>query len=152
MKKLGTPIGAGPGRERENPGVDGLGTPLPVGSEGPGLALRFLPSPLLPPLLVDDVEEDEWLEELCFLGPDFGFGALVEPECEVVVEDEEGEVGLVPVLGGLVRVGVELVAVLVEVLVLELVEVGVQDSLSEATVPWTGRLKEETGVPGGTLT
>ena len=31
MKKLGTPIGAGPGNDSENVGLVGLGTPLPVG-------------------------------------------------------------------------------------------------------------------------
>ena len=31
MKKLGTPIGAGPGSESENVGLAGDGTPLPVG-------------------------------------------------------------------------------------------------------------------------
>src|SRR2546423_13537458 len=31
MKKLGTPIGAGPGSESEKVGLDAWGTPLPVG-------------------------------------------------------------------------------------------------------------------------
>jgi hypothetical protein len=31
MKKLGTPIGAGPGSDSEKVGFDGFGTPLPVG-------------------------------------------------------------------------------------------------------------------------
>jgi hypothetical protein len=31
MKKLGTPIGAGPGNDSENVGLEVLGTPLPEG-------------------------------------------------------------------------------------------------------------------------
>jgi hypothetical protein len=43
MKKFGTPIGAGPGRESEKDGFDAEGTPLPDGSEAFGfLALRRL--------------------------------------------------------------------------------------------------------------
>ena len=38
MKKFGTPIGAGPGSESENVGLEDFGTPLPVG----GLAFGFL--------------------------------------------------------------------------------------------------------------
>lgn len=41
MKKLGTPIGAGPGSESENVGLEGFGTPLPVGRLTLG-CLRFL--------------------------------------------------------------------------------------------------------------
>jgi hypothetical protein len=33
MKKLGTPIGAGPGIDREKDGLEADGTPLPEGSE-----------------------------------------------------------------------------------------------------------------------
>jgi hypothetical protein len=33
MKKFGTPIGAGPGRDREKDGLEAEGTPLPEGSE-----------------------------------------------------------------------------------------------------------------------
>jgi hypothetical protein len=32
MKKFGTPIGAGPGRESEKDGFDAEGTPLPEGN------------------------------------------------------------------------------------------------------------------------
>jgi hypothetical protein len=38
MKKLGTPIGAGPGSESEKVGFEAFGTPLPVGR----LSLGFL--------------------------------------------------------------------------------------------------------------
>ena len=41
MKKLGTPIGAGPGRESEKVGLLGDGTPLPEGRFDAGL-LGFL--------------------------------------------------------------------------------------------------------------
>ena len=34
MKKLGTPIGAGPGSANENVGLDGVGTPLLVTGGG----------------------------------------------------------------------------------------------------------------------
>jgi hypothetical protein len=34
MKKLGTPIAAGPGRDSEKVGFEADGTPLPVGSFG----------------------------------------------------------------------------------------------------------------------
>ena len=34
MKKLGTPIGAAPGREKENVGFDAVGTPLDVVGAG----------------------------------------------------------------------------------------------------------------------
>jgi hypothetical protein len=40
MKKLGTPIGDGPGSESENDGFEAAGTPLPVGSDAAGF---FLP-------------------------------------------------------------------------------------------------------------
>jgi hypothetical protein len=39
MKKLGTPIGAGPGSENEKLGFDGWGTPLPVGPVVAGFLL-----------------------------------------------------------------------------------------------------------------
>ena len=38
MKKFGTPIGAGPGSANEKVGLDGVGTPGPVGPEAFGLA------------------------------------------------------------------------------------------------------------------
>jgi hypothetical protein len=41
MKKLGTPIGAGPGSESEKVGLEAFGTPLPVGRLTVG-CLRFL--------------------------------------------------------------------------------------------------------------
>ena len=43
MKKLGTPIGAGPGSDSEKLGLAAVGTPLPVGSATfLALALAFL--------------------------------------------------------------------------------------------------------------
>jgi hypothetical protein len=44
MKKLGTPIGAGPGSESEKVGLVAAGTPLPVGRSFAGeLGFAFLP-------------------------------------------------------------------------------------------------------------
>jgi hypothetical protein len=39
MKKLGTPIGAGPGSDSENVGFEVLGTPFPVGSFAAGVVV-----------------------------------------------------------------------------------------------------------------
>jgi hypothetical protein len=144
MKKLGTPIGAGPGREREKVGLEGPGTPLPDGSDGP----EFFDFPLAGLLELGVVLLEDgpgWLEDFCFLGGCFGFGVGEDDDCEVVVEEE-----LEPEPGFLVRAGVELVVVLVEVE--ELDEVGAQDSLSDCTTPCTGRFSAEIGVPGGALT
>lgn len=59
MKKLGTPIGAGPGSENENVGLLALGTPLPVSGVTFGVVVAgdvplpfFLPLPFLLPLLL----------------------------------------------------------------------------------------------------
>lgn len=83
---------------------------------------------------------------------------MLDPE--VVVEDElelelELELGF-ELVDEEVVVEEELVLVLVgsgtDGVVVEDEEVGVHDSLSEVMTPWTGRCKDETGVPAGTLT
>jgi hypothetical protein len=43
MKKLGTPIAAGPGSDSENVGFDGPGTPLPLGSFAAAFFWAWLP-------------------------------------------------------------------------------------------------------------
>ena len=97
MKKFGTPIGAGPGRESENVGFEVFGTPLPVGSLAFGdvvvvvffFALRFGFG------LVDGGWP--WVED-CWGDEDVGCGVVLD-EVEVVVLvvlECEGEVEVGP--------------------------------------------------------
>jgi hypothetical protein len=86
MKKFGTPIGAGPGRAKENVGFAAVGTPPADRGGGgalfgwagpeplPGAAFRCAPPlPLeLEPRLFDPPDRDgaePWLEEPWLLGP-----------------------------------------------------------------------------------
>lgn len=137
MKKFGTPIGAGPGSESENVGLDALGTPLPLGSRGLAVACRRVAFGCPDGLgLGDLVWGWPWCEGF-FCGEDgvgcgvarFGVevlclpGALegereVEVELEVVRVDDEPDVvdELVVVV---VVVDDELVVVVVQVIVSE---------------------------------
>jgi hypothetical protein len=142
MKKLGTPIGAGPGSEREKVGLLVPGTPLPEGS-ATLFFLAFLAG------AVGAVLGCEWVDGFCCLaglvgsgvGTVVDFEVEVELEVVVVLELAEEEVELDP--------GLEVTVVLVLV---ELVEVGAQVSVSETRIPVIGRLRLAIGVPGGTLT
>jgi hypothetical protein len=154
MKKFGTPIGAGPGSDSEKDGLAADGTPLPEGSDVwwcLALLCGFAPLPPCVVVLGEGCEEPFWR----FPGR-LGFG--LEPDPEVVVEDEElepdferdGGVELDDVVVDeevVVRVGAATDTVGVED-----EDEGAQDSLSEVITPLTGRLSEETGVPAGTLT
>jgi hypothetical protein len=102
---------------------------------------------------------DGWDEDFCRWPGRLGFGLVEDPEVVVEVElelDLDGELELEDVVveedeeEELLRdgSGMGVVGVVIE----EEDEVGVQDSVSEVMTPWTGRLSEDTGVPGGTLT
>jgi len=103
------------------------------------------------------LEGDECDEDFWRWPGRFGFGLGWDPE--VVVEDEpdpdlDGELELD---GVVVEEEEELLRDgsgrgVVDIVVEEEDEVGVQDSVSEVMTPWTGRLSEDTGVPAGTLT
>ena len=140
MKKLGTPIWAAPGSESEKVGFDAEGTPLPDGMADFFFFLCAWGAADFGPGC-DDLR--------CFLvGRDgWGTGALLDPDPEVVVEVEfELEVDLEgdPLC--------ELVWLVVLVVVELDEDVGAQDSVSDCTTPCTGRLSDDTGVPGGTFT
>lgn len=127
MKKLGTPIGAGPGNDSEKDGFAADGTPLPVGSAAWGRAFLCL-APGVVTVAGDGREEDFWPWPALLgdgvvldrevvvedeLDPGLGLGPGLEPElglvvvlAEVVVEEDEltvgsGTVGVV-VAGGVV--------------------------------------------------
>lgn len=161
MKKLGTPIGAGPGSESEKLGLEADGTPLPVGS-----ATFFLALALRWPAgcVGEGVVVCRWLEGFCFLVGWLGAGlgrvledGEVEVELEVELEDEdededelELELELEPEW---LEVNPEPPGVVLELAVVldELVLSRTQLSVSE-TIPGTcGRLRFWTGVPAGTL-
>lgn len=157
MKKLGTPIGAGPGSESEKLGLEADGTPLPVGSATfLALALRWSAGCVG---VGEVVVVCRWLEGFCFLVGRLGAGlgrvleddeVEVELEVELEDEDEELELGLEPELLELDPEPLGVLLALVVVLA-ELVLSGTQLSVSE-TVPGTcGTLRFWTGVPGGTL-
>jgi hypothetical protein len=86
MKKLGTPIGAGPGSANEKPGLEGVGTPLLVrgggGDAGPLAAFFFflfflgLPDELSDPLPPTVPAGAGWLEGRCDLPGELGLGAV----------------------------------------------------------------------------
>jgi hypothetical protein len=128
MKKLGTPIAAGPGSDSEKVGFDVVGTPLPVGSAGEGgweerlgLALACLclgrPLPVAPVLVV------VWLlEDFCWRRPGLLWRGVVELLLVVVLELEELELELE------VEVEVELLELELEEL-LELDEVELDEVL-----------------------
>jgi hypothetical protein len=80
--------------------------------------------------------------------PDNGFGVVLDDEVEVEVEDVLDELELEVV----VEEPVEEVDVVVVVVLVELVEFGVQVSVSDTTTPVIGRLRLEIGVPGGAFT
>jgi hypothetical protein len=174
MKKLGTPIAAGPGSESEKVGFDAFGTPLPVGP----LAAEFFDLPgaapafffflwcFLPFLWVAVVEPGLWVDFCWVVLGLVGLGVVelllllvvVELELELELlelEDElELEVELVELeLLELEELGLEVVEVVVEVVevglaVVELVAGG-QDQATLATAPVIPSC--ESGVPGRTL-
>jgi hypothetical protein len=147
MKKFGTPIGDGPGSEREKEGLDAEGTPLPDGSPALCLALWCFGDAFF---LV--VEGAVCLEGRWRLVGRVGLGAGAVEDPEVVVEDEL-EPEWVPVLevvvdeDVVVRGGGEL-----DVVVDDEELDGVQDSLSEVITPVTGRFRDQIGVPAGAFT
>jgi hypothetical protein len=166
MKKLGTPIGAGPGSESEKVGLVAEGTPLPVGRSLLGVVVVVVffffflwwlccwppwedaPSPWLLPVGTGVV-----LDELVVV-PEEDPAGLCEGEVEVEVdvvpglEVVEDLVGVEELVVGVVVVVVLVVTATAGVVVL----VGVHCSLSEATGPVIGRPIAEMGVPGATLT
>lgn len=144
MKKFGTPSGAGPGSEKENVGLDGVGTP-PDPVPGAGLVVFF------------------FFLELCFrvcgfldlepvaLFGRFFFGAEWCEGCWTLLDGVVVFVG-----GGVLCEVVVVVDVVVDDVVLGvvLVVVGVEehDSVTDWTGPVAGRWIEDSGVPGGTFT
>jgi hypothetical protein len=172
MKKLGTPIAAGPGSESEKVGFDAFGTPLPVGPlaaeffDLPGAAPAFFFFFLwcFLPFLWVAVVPGLWVDFCCVVLGLVGLGVVelllllvvVELELELLeLEDElELEVELVELeLLELEELGLEVVEVVVEVVevglaVVELVAGG-QDQATLATAPVIPSC--ESGVPGRTL-
>jgi hypothetical protein len=167
MKKFGTPIGAGPGSEKEKVGLAGVGTP-PGPTRGRGFDGFFggvLVFGLAGEVPVAPLWVDGWLVPGPFaLGGDEAEGVVegwveVDPECfECGAGVERGPV-LVVELVVVVLLDVEVVDVL-DVVEVELdvvtgvevvVEVGLvtcgQDSVIDLTPG--GRLSDETGLPGG---
>jgi hypothetical protein len=147
MKKLGTPIGAGPGSANEKLGFDGVGTPLEVrcGGGDAGLVAFFflfclffcLPDELFEPPEPTVPAGARCLDGRWDLPGDVGLGAV----CVGVVDD--GVVfDLPPEPPGVVVVCVLLVG-LVGVLVVGVVVVGVVD------VGGGGHTLEISVVPGG---
>src|SRR5689334_2401739 len=123
MKKLGTPIGAGPGSAKEKLGFEGVGTPPVVrwGGGDAGLVCFFflflffcwpdeLPDPLDPTLPAGA----GWLDGRWLLPGELGLGAVVVGVVDDgVVLDLLPEPPVVVVWDPLVVVGVVLLAVLV---------------------------------------
>jgi hypothetical protein len=146
MKKLGTPIGAGPGSESEKVGLLVPGTPLPEGRTA------FFGLAFLWPEVVGGLTVCGCVDGFCFLVglPDSGVGVVlddeVEVEVEVVLVELEVELEVV------VEVPEGEVDVVVVVVLVELEEEGTQVSVSDTMTPVTGRFRLEIGVPGGTLT
>jgi hypothetical protein len=91
-----------------------------------------------------------WVDGFCFLVglPGSGFGVVLDDEVEVEVEVVLVELELEVV----VVEPVEEVDVVVVVVLVELVESGVQVSVSDTTTPVIGRFRLEIGVPGGAFT
>jgi hypothetical protein len=128
MKKLGTPIGAGPGSAKEKLGFEGVGTPLLVrcGGDDEGVFFFFffflflwpddLPDPFDPTVPAGA----GWLEGCWDFPGELGFGAVVVGVVDVVVCDLLPEP---PV--GVVCEPVDVVVVVVGVLVVGAVTVGV---------------------------
>jgi hypothetical protein len=81
MKKLGTPIGAGPGSESEKVGLEDFGTPLPVGR----LTFGFL---AFCDVVVVVVVVWVWLEPFCCLCR-VGFGGVAEGVVELELDEED---------------------------------------------------------------
>lgn len=155
MKKSGTPIAAGPGRENEKVGFDGEGTPpAPRGGGGAGApdVAWLLALPLPPP--VPDVPTEPELE-LGFCECVLEVGACVDwlPELVLVVV-----VGVLDVLGVLGALGALVVGVGVDVGVLgggvlvvggALVVVGAGVQLTPTTVAPAGTEIADGAMPGG---
>src|SRR5690348_5894523 len=153
MKKLGTPIGAGPGRAKEKLGLEGVGTPLLVRWGGGDEDLFFffflflscpeeLPDPFAPTVPAGA----GWLEGRWLLPGELGLGAVVVG----VVEDgvvfdllPEPPVGVVwePVV---VVVGVVLGVLVVGEVTVGVVVVSGGGQTLEISVSPTG-----SGAPGG---
>jgi hypothetical protein len=89
MKKLGTPIGAGPGSESEKVGFEDFGTPLPVGRLSFGF-LGLLGRCGFLPLAGVVVVVWVWVEPFCCLWR-VGFGVVPEGVVEVELDDDEEE-------------------------------------------------------------
>lgn len=171
MKKLGTPIAAGPGMASEKVGFEAAGTPLPEGRFAAGagcLALGL--ADVAFGLVRDGLLAGLWLwdcgcEDCCSPCPlpdgvvgvfDFLPWPVVVPlvvvelededevEVEVVDEEEDEELDDELELGGLEDEEV------VEVVVV--LEVGVAAHVADRSLAPAGSPIEEVGVPGGTLT
>jgi hypothetical protein len=126
MKKLGTPIGAGPGSAKEKLGFEGVGTPLLVRCGGDDEVVFFffflflwpddLPDPFDPTVPAGA----GWLEGCWDFPGELGFGAVVVGVVDVVV------CGLLPEPPVVVVCEpVDVVVVVVGVLVVGAVTVGV---------------------------
>jgi hypothetical protein len=124
MKKLGTPIGAGPGSAKEKLGFEGVGTPLLVrcggGDEVVFFFLFLWPDDLPDPFDPTDPAGAGWLEGCWDFPGELGFGAVVVGVVDVVVCDLLPEPPVVVVCEP-----VDVVVVVVGVLVVGRVTVGV---------------------------
>jgi hypothetical protein len=146
MKKFGTPIAAGPGKENEKVGFEGEGTPPGLrgggGGAGPAFAVWLVLVALPPPVPDFEVEPGfdpgfcgwVWDVEVVWLGgPELVVDVDVLDVVGVLVVGVEVEV----LGGGVLLVGGDVV-------------VGVHVML--ALITPTGNEIDDSGVPGGTST
>ena len=164
MKKFGTPIGAGPGSDRENVGFWADGTPLPVGSVDVRLRdrLRLVAGFFCLALALGAPVDDGFSLRLDPVGAGLELVeelVVVEVPLLDVLEDDEPEVevelegDVVVELEELLDAGVVVVDVLVVVVLVEpLAGVATQESVSDAPAGSViGNGICPTGVPGGTF-